>query len=75
MSQTNGYRNRLVSGRGFDRDAEYVHQDYPKLITDVNGDRVTVDSAEEEKAFQKEIDDAAKKPKKPAAPKSDGDLE
>ncbi len=49
MSQNNGYRNRLVNGRGFDRDLEYVHQEYPKIVQTPDGDRVTVESEKEEK--------------------------
>lgn len=51
MSQNNGYRNRLVNGRGFDRDLEYVHQEYPKLVDGPDGERVTVNSEEEENAL------------------------
>ena len=61
MSQSNGYRNRLVHGRGFDADRDYVHQEYPKWVT---GE--LVHSEDEEKALLGE-------PEAPA-PKSD-DLE
>jgi hypothetical protein len=46
MSQSNGYRKRLVSGRGFDTEREYVHQEYPKWV---NGQ--LVQTAEEEAAL------------------------
>lgn len=46
MSQSNGYRKRLISGRGFDTEREYVHQEYPKWV---NG--VVVQTAEEEAAL------------------------
>lgn len=79
MSQANGYRKRLVSGRGFDTEREYVHQEYPKFTFDVDGNRVRVESEDEEKAIidaivaKQEADDAAeeeakKGKKKPADP-------
>ena len=60
MSQNNGYRNRLVNGRGFDRDLEYVHQEYPKLVDGPDG-RTTVNSEEEENALLAEIPANGKK--------------
>ena len=77
MSQSNGYRKRLVAGRGFDTEREYVHQEYPKYTFDVEGNRVRVESEEEEKAVidaivaKQEADDAANKgKKKPDAPET-----
>jgi hypothetical protein len=75
MSQSNGYRKRLVSGRGFDTEREYVHQEYPKYVTNVTGGSQLVQSEDEEKALQAEISTKAAADAIEAATKKGGKVD